>query len=130
MVTRIANVARGSKTVRQNDLTDLIVESEIEAAEVEIEVGKRFPAHAVFELKRIAFFEVAIYHAARSGRDQFPVRNWAVGLRYCAVKFKTRRATGCDHGSGRILGLCTLFSCDHWRGDDLLAFDQNVVQSK
>src|SRR5262249_22757773 len=127
---RVADVARGRKTIRQNDLTDLIVEREIETADIEIEIGKRLPAHSIFKLERIAFFKVAIYHAARSSWDQFPVGNRAVGLRYRAVKFNTRRATGCDNGSRRILDLCTLFSCDGRRRDDLLAFDQYVVQSQ
>src|SRR6266550_5113468 len=95
-VTRIADVAGGSKTVRQNDIADLIFEIEIETADVKTEIWERLSANSIFKLKRIALLEVAIYHAAWSGWHQFAVRPWPVGLRYCAVKFNTRRTLGRD----------------------------------
>src|SRR5882724_477046 len=68
-VTRIADVFGGSKTVRQNNFADLIFESEIETADVKAKIRERLSAYSIFKLKRIAFFEVAIYHAACSGWD-------------------------------------------------------------
>ena len=96
-VARITDVGGGSKTIRQNNLTDLIIEGEIKAADIKIEKRKWFSANSIFKLKRVAFFEVAIYNAACLSGNQFPVRNWAVGLRYCAVKFDTGRANRPDH---------------------------------
>ncbi len=54
-VTGVADVFGRSKTVRQNDLADLVSKREVETAYVEIQVRERFTANSIFELKRLPF---------------------------------------------------------------------------
>ena len=60
-ITGVADVLGRSKTVRQNDLADLVSKREVETAYVEIQVRERFTANSIFELKRLPFLQVAIY---------------------------------------------------------------------
>src|SRR5439155_25931145 len=106
----MADVSGGSKPIRQNDLTDLVVESEIETADGEVQIRERFSANAVFKLKRIAFFQLAIHHTACAGGNQFAVRPAPVSLGHAAVKFHTRRVAGRDARSGWVLSYCPVFS--------------------
>src|SRR2546430_10128902 len=123
----MADVSGGSKPIRQNDLTDLVVESEIETADVEVQIRERFSANAVFKLKRIAFFQVAIHHTACAGGNQFAVGPGPVSLRHGAVKFHTRRAAGRDDRSGWVFSYCAFFSCDRRRGDGFVAFPYAIT---
>src|SRR5262245_8121026 len=109
-ITGVANVFGRSKTVRENNLADLVGKREVETAYVEIEVRERFPANSIFELKSIPLLQVAVDDTARTGWHQLPVSDWAISLGHCSIKFNTRRANACDDRPRRILGLGALFS--------------------
>src|SRR6266513_334605 len=102
----MADVSGGSKPIRQNDLTDLGVESEIETADVEVQIRERFSANAVLKLQRIAFFQVAIHHTACARGHPFAVGPGPVRLGHGAVKFHTRPAAGRDDRSGWVFSYC------------------------
>src|SRR5262249_35033951 len=72
-VTGVADVLGRCKTVRQDDLADLISKREVETAYVEIEVRERFTANSIFELKSISFFQVTVDETARASWHQLPV---------------------------------------------------------
>ena len=58
-----------SKSIRQTDFANLILKGVIETAHVEIEVGQRLSAEAQFELKGMAFLQIAVDHTVRARGD-------------------------------------------------------------
>src|SRR4029077_6799810 len=122
-VTGVADFFGRCKTVRQNNLADLVIQREVETAYVEIQVRERFSANSIFELKRLPFLQVAVDDTARAGRHQLAVSDWAISLRHCPIKFNARRAKACYDQCRRIFGLGTLFSCNERRREDRLTLD-------